>query len=135
MRGCKSRLPEHIADKPGCVGATSVNSHLSTRLMVAVLVALGLLAVTLGAMNLDGPSGFDEGIDASALLLMRNGLLPNRDFFHAQGPLFLFLVMPAFIFGGETLTLPARAWHWHSLRPRHGPIRIGMAQPIGRESG
>ncbi|HEX3245414.1 MAG TPA: hypothetical protein VHX16_08415 [Chloroflexota bacterium] len=34
---------------------------------------------------------------------MRDGLLPQRDFFHAQGPLFLPSIMPAYILGGESL--------------------------------
>ena len=40
-----SQAPAHTADNPGCLGATSVNSHLPPLLMLTVLVALRLLAV------------------------------------------------------------------------------------------
>jgi hypothetical protein len=79
----------------------------------ALLAALVVLAVVLRAVELDGPSGFDEGIYASGLLLVHDGLIPQRDFFHAQGPLFLFSLIPAYLLGGETLTAAragAAAW-------------------------
>ena len=85
------------------VRSTTATCRIVFGLCTALLVGLVVLAVVLRAVNLDVPSGFDEGIYASGLLLMRDGLIPHRDFFHAQGPLFLFSILPAYVLGGETL--------------------------------
>ncbi|MFN0072777.1 MAG: ArnT family glycosyltransferase [Chloroflexota bacterium] len=73
-------------------------------IIVLAMLTLLCLFVLVRVTNLDGASGFDEGIYASGLLLLRDGMLPHRDFFHAQGPLFLPSLLPFYIAAGETLS-------------------------------
>src|SRR5437868_5605547 len=63
---------------------------------VVLALALGL---RLYHLNYFVPNT-DEAIYQQALLLMQRGYLPFRDFFFAQGPLFLPLLYPFSLLGG-----------------------------------
>ncbi|HEY5012785.1 MAG TPA: glycosyltransferase family 39 protein, partial [Acidimicrobiia bacterium] len=72
-----------------------------------------ILLLTVGAVALRVPAYFatrtlvvDEGVYSSAALAMRDGALPYRQVFSAQGPLHLPLVYVFDLLGGRTLDSP-----------------------------
>ena len=77
----------------------------TARLDVLALV-VGALAVRLPAYFATRSLVFDEGVYSSAALAMRDGALPFRQVFSAQGPLHLPLVYVFDLLGGRTLDSP-----------------------------
>ncbi|MDQ1535288.1 MAG: hypothetical protein QOF28_3049 [Actinomycetota bacterium] len=69
-------------------------------------LALGALAVRLPAFFASRTLVFDEGVYSSSALAMRDGALPFRQVFSAQGPLHLPLVYAFDLLGGRTLDSP-----------------------------
>jgi 4-amino-4-deoxy-L-arabinose transferase-like glycosyltransferase len=72
--------------------------------IVALLAAA--LAVRLPGLFASRSLVFDEGVYASSALAMRDGALPFRQVFSAQGPLHLPLVYAFDLIGGRTLDSP-----------------------------
>src|SRR6478672_4259033 len=70
------------------------------------LLALGALVVRLPAFFSNRTLVVDEGVYSSAALAMRDGAVPYRDVFSAQGPLHLPLVYAFDLVGGRTLDSP-----------------------------
>ena len=77
----------------------------TARLDVLALV-VGALAVRLPAYFSTRSLVFDEGVYSSSSLAMRDGALPFRQVFSAQGPLHLPLVYAFDLIGGRTLDSP-----------------------------
>jgi len=69
-------------------------------------LVLGALAVRLPAFFASRTLVFDEGVYSSSALAMRDGALPFRQVFSAQGPLHLPLVYAFDLLGGRTLDSP-----------------------------
>lgn len=72
----------------------------------ASLLALGAVAVRLPAYFSSRELVIDEGVYSSAALAMRDGALPFRQVFSAQGPLHLPLVYVFDFLGGRTIDSP-----------------------------
>lgn len=70
------------------------------------LLALGALVIRLPAYLSSRELVIDEGVYSSAALAMRDGALPFRQVFSAQGPLHLPLVYAFDLLGGRTLDSP-----------------------------
>jgi 4-amino-4-deoxy-L-arabinose transferase-like glycosyltransferase len=71
-----------------------------------VVLLSGALAVRLPAFFASRSLVFDEGVYASSAVAMRDGELPFRQVFSAQGPLHLPLVYAFDLLGGRTLDSP-----------------------------
>jgi 4-amino-4-deoxy-L-arabinose transferase-like glycosyltransferase len=80
----------------------------SGRLWRIDALVLGLVAVVLRLPALFATRSlvFDDGVYASSALAMRTGLLPFREVFSSQGPVFLPLVWVADLLGFRTLDAP-----------------------------
>jgi 4-amino-4-deoxy-L-arabinose transferase-like glycosyltransferase len=71
-----------------------------------LVLLLGAMVVRLPAFFSTRTLVFDEGVYASSALAMRDGALPFRQVFSAQGPLHLPLVYAFDLLGGRTLDSP-----------------------------
>ena len=82
------------------------NRDIRTRLLDAVLLALGAILIRIPALLAPTNLGYDDGGYGVAAISMREGYEPFRDIFSSQGPLFLPLVHLADRVGFETLDAP-----------------------------
>src|SRR5262249_19167495 len=73
----------------------------------------------LGALLVHRSLSFDDGVYGASIAAMRHGLVPYRDLFSSQGPLYYPL-----LFVGDALGLHARNG------PRVAPVLAGIVTPI-----
>jgi 4-amino-4-deoxy-L-arabinose transferase-like glycosyltransferase len=88
--------------------SAAVAAARSGRLWRIDALVLGMVAVVLRLPALFATRSlvFDDGVYASSALAMRTGLLPFREVFSSQGPVFLPLVWVADLLGFRTLDAP-----------------------------
>ena len=113
--GASTRPSGRLVPDSPCAGGRH-DARLGVAVVLLGAVALGL---RLGALFVHRGLSFDDGVYGASTVAMRHGLVPYRDLFSAQGPLFSPL-----LFVGDLIGLRAQNG------PRIVPVLAGIVTPI-----